>query len=95
MSLGKFIKSSSERKRYTIDYSNWLDTLETVASATYSVSPVETGGLVVDASSTTSTTAIFYASLGVLASTYTITVTMTTSAGQVKQDTVVITIRTP
>ena len=30
MRLGSFVKSPVERKRYTIDYSDWLDTGETV-----------------------------------------------------------------
>jgi hypothetical protein len=95
MSIGKFIKSPAERKRYTIDYSNWLDTTETVASVTYAVTPVEAGGLVVDSSSVTPTTGIFYISLGNLSSAYTITATMTSSANQIKQDTIAVIIRIP
>lgn len=38
MLLGRKLISPSDKRRYTIDYSDWLDTTETIDSVTFAVS---------------------------------------------------------
>lgn len=86
MILAKYTKQPSERKRYVLDYSDWLDSGETISTAVFSVDPV--GGLIVDASSigTPATTVAYFVSSGTTAVQYTVTVTISTSGGQIKED---------
>lgn len=96
MQLGKFVKAPADRKRYTVVYSDWLDQSELVASAVYSVDPVsDTSPLVVDGTSidTTSTGLVFYASGGEDGGTYRVTIIMTTSGGQIREDVVQYSVR--
>jgi hypothetical protein len=95
MKLGNYPKTPAERKRYAIDYADWLDTGEVIASWTIVVAPVTTSPLVIDEVSLdlALTTLVFYASGGLHSKTYTATVTATTSGGQVKEDTVLFTVR--
>ena len=88
MKLGKFLKAPVERKRYSIDYNNWLDTGETIATRAFSVTPVTTPAFVVDASAnlTGNRSIAFYVSGGVADETYKVVVTVNTSSGQVKED---------
>lgn len=90
MKLASFIKAPLERKRYALDYSNWLDGSETVISTvTFVVTPTVNGGLVVDAYSVSpATKVVFFVSGGVVNAKYVVLVRITTSAGQVKEDTV-------
>jgi hypothetical protein len=93
MKLGNYIKFPAERKRYAIDYTDWLDTGETLTAVTYTVSPGT--DLVVDASSISSSglVAVFFVSGGTAGTVYTIDVRATTSGGQIKEDTVLFTLR--
>lgn len=93
MRLGKFNKTPAERKRYTIDYTDWLDTSETVASVVYTITPSNT--LVVDAQSILAGNKkiSFYISGGNDFETYNVEVKITTSTGQVKEDVVVFAVR--
>jgi hypothetical protein len=95
MKLANFIKSPSERKRYTIDYSDWLDTSETISSITFTVTPTGTGALQIDAYSIANpaTSVVFFANYGVANINYTVDVIMTTSGGQIKEDTIQFTVR--
>jgi hypothetical protein len=96
MRLGRFSKTPSERKRYAIDYSQWLDTGETVVTYTFTATPVDaTTTFTVDASSLSAsgTTLVFFVSGGANNSQYTVDVKATTSGGQVKEDTVLFTVR--
>ena len=95
MKLARFTKQPSERKRYTIDYSDWLDTGETISTVAFVPSPVATGGLEIDAFSiaTPATAVVFFANYGVSGTTYTVTVTITTSGGQIKEDEVLFSVR--
>lgn len=95
MRLGSFVKTPIERKRYAIDYSEWLDTGETLSTVIYTVSPTTTSPLVVDATSIGSgnTLAVFFVSGGLNGKQYTIDVVATTSGGQIKEDTVLFTVR--
>jgi len=95
MKLGKFIKSPVERKRYSIDYSAWLDSGEKVESITFSVSPSTSSNLVVDAYSIPSagTSVTFFVNAGLDGRTYTIDVVMHTSGGQIKEDQILFSVR--
>jgi hypothetical protein len=95
MRLGSFVKTPVERKRYAIDYSEWLDTGETLTTVTYAVSPTTTSPLVVDASSIGSgnTVAVFFINGGLNGRQYTVDVVANTSGGQIKEDTVLFTVR--
>lgn len=88
MKLGKYIKASTERKRYSIDYDNWLDTGELISSKTFSVDPVTSPALVIDASAFLpgNRSIAFFVNGGVDGKTYKVSVTVTTSGGQVKED---------
>lgn len=93
MKIGKFTKTPTERKRYQIDYTNWLDTGETVATRAFTVEP--TGSLVVDASLilTGNKAVSFFVNGGDDGETYKVVVTITTSGGQTKEDLVYFSVR--
>jgi hypothetical protein len=96
MRLGSFVKSPVERKRYTIVYSDWLDTGETVTARVFSVSPTSISSpFVVDASSIASDglSVVYFVSGGVDKTNYTVDVRVTTSGGQVKEDTIYYAVR--
>lgn len=88
MRLAKFSKTPDERKRYTIDYTDWLETSETVASVTYTIRQVTSPVLVVDAQSilTGNKKISFYISGGDDLETYDVEIKITTSTGQIKED---------
>lgn len=87
MILNKFRKVPADRKRYVVDYADWLNNLETVTSVTLEGN-VPTDNFYVDAYTvdTGGLQVIFYVSGGVSGSTYNVTITATTSLAQVKQD---------
>lgn len=95
MKLARFTKGPTERKRYSIDYSDWLDTGETISAVTFTPSPLATGGLEVDAYtiSTPATSVVFFANAGIDGTTYTLDVTITTSGGQIKEDQILFSVR--
>lgn len=92
MKLARFAKQPAERKRYTIDYSDWLDTGETISLVAFTVSPT---GLEIDAYSiaVSGTSVAFFANYGVNGTAYTVTVTITTSGGQIKEDEILFAVR--
>lgn len=92
MRLGKFIKAPAERKRYAIDYSQWLETGETISSYTLTASP---SGLLVDGAlvDVTGTILVFFVSYGTAAQQYNLDVQINTSGGQIKEDTVLFVVR--
>lgn len=95
MKLGKFIKAPNERKRYSIDYNNWLDTGETILTRTFDVTPVTTVPLAVDASVILAGNRgiAFYVSGGVDDETYKVVTSITTSGGQVKEDVILFQVK--
>jgi hypothetical protein len=97
MKLANFIKSPLERKRYTIDYTDWLDTGETVQSIVFTVTPTTAATLQVDAYSiaVNGLSVVFFANYGNLGTVYTVEALMTTSGGQIKEDEILFTIRDP
>ena len=97
--MGKYVKASTDRKRYQIDYTNWLDTGELVSSAVFSI-PINrlTPLLVVNDVQVlpTGLGVQFYVSGGVDGITYRILSAITTNTGpQNKLDEILITIREP
>jgi len=97
MNLGKYFKSPDERKRYSIDYTDWLDTGEQLSAVTFEVIPVDADPVAIDgiAIETGNKSVVFYASAGLDGKSYKAIATMTTSGGQVKEDTVQYTIKAP
>jgi hypothetical protein len=95
MKLGRFTKQPAERKRYSIDYTDWLDTGETITLASFTVTPASAGALVIDAFSipAAAKSVVFFANFGVSGTTYTVTVTITTSGGQIKEDEILFAVR--
>lgn len=98
MKLAKFYKSPVERKRYALDYTDWLDTGETLSSALFTITPsTGTSPLEVDAFAIASSglELVFFVSFGDDGSTYTVDVQITTSGGQVKEDQILFTVKEP
>lgn len=95
MKLARFTKASAERKRYTIDYADWLDTGETISSADFTVTPATDNALRVDAYSIASpaTSVVYFVNYGLDGTTYTVEVTITTSGGQIKEDQVLYSVK--
>lgn len=97
--LAKYTQSPSEVKRYSIEYSDWLDTGENLGSATFAVTPVTDPAFVVQSSQIVAgdTGALsqlrFFVAGGVVNTSYSIVVTAETSGGQTKQDTVLFVLR--
>jgi hypothetical protein len=97
MNLGKYFKAPDERKRYSIDYTDWLDTGESLLAVTFEVIPIDADPVAIDgiAIETGAKGVVFYASGGISGTSYKAIATMTTSGGQVKEDTVQYTVRAP
>jgi len=97
MALARFIQSPSERKRYVIDYADWLSTGETVSSFTFTVSPTTAPAFIVNGTglSLTNTDIIFFASGGVDGQNYKVEVFATTSIGEIKEDVILFDVRDP
>lgn len=81
-------KTPLERKRYTVSYANWLDDLETVSTAAYSIDNETDPPLAVDGSfiQPDGLGLSFFVSGGVTDEQYQLHILMTTSNGQIKED---------
>jgi hypothetical protein len=88
MRLGRFHQYALERKRYEIDYSQWLQSGEIIVDFALP-SPA---GLTIDSVSLAQadTMLIFFASGGVAGSSYALNVTIATSLDQTKRDAITI-----
>lgn len=100
MSLSKYVKAASERKRYQIDYTNWLDIGELVVTVIFAVqNNTIVNPLVVDGVGNTigNLGVQFYVAGGVDGVTYTVLATMTSNSAesQIKLDTVLYFIKEP
>jgi hypothetical protein len=95
MTLGKYTKTPAERKRYQIDFSEWLDTGETIITFSYSSTPVDASPVIIDeyAIAADGLSVGFYASGGVLGSNYKIDVLASTSGGQEKEEIILFSVR--
>lgn len=88
MKLGTYTKTPDERKRYSLDYTDWLDSTEIVNGVTFVVSPITGSPLQVDANSIDpeGKQVVFFVNYGEDGVTYTVDVRITTSGGQTKED---------
>jgi hypothetical protein len=95
--IGKYVQTSDERKRYSIDYSEWLDSGETVSTAVFDILPVTVPALVVDAIGVfpDGLSIQYYVSGGLTGITYDAFVKITTNMSQIKEDGIVVSIREP
>lgn len=91
--LGRFIQTPTERKKYTVNYTDWLAAGESIISFAYSSVPASPTPARIDAYSITSPTVPIYISGGVDGTQYKILITATTSLGQIKNDEVVIVVK--
>lgn len=98
MRIARYVKSAGERKRYTIDYTDWLDTGELVTGVVFSVLDVTVPPVVVDGVQTLPSGAgvQYYVAGGVNGNDYSVLATLTTTLGpQIRVDEVVIVVRDP
>lgn len=98
MRLGKFKQAPLEKRRYFVDYSDWLDTGETLSGTpTLNVIGTTTPPLVADgiALSTDSTGVVFYISGGLDGEEYQVDILVNTTATQTKEDSFVYIIEAP
>ena len=88
MALGRYKKTPTEVKRYSVEYSHWLDTSEYVSSVSFATISTNTGTitLTADTIGASATSVSFLVSGGDDGQTYEVAVTMVTSAGQTRQD---------
>lgn len=94
MRLGRFTKTPNEVKRYKIEYSDWLDTGEYVSAATFTqLSGTGLLTIVTNAITGTSTQLTFAVSGGSDGVDYEIAVRTTTTGNQVKEDSIVFSVR--
>lgn len=86
--LAAFQKRAIERKRYTLDYSCWLDEGETLADFAIVVTPASVPPLVASGaySDPTDTKITTYISAGLAGAIYTVSFIASTSYGQTKRD---------
>jgi hypothetical protein len=93
----RYVKAEGERKRYQLDYTNWLDTGELVTSVVFTISnQTGTKPLVIDGIQVlpSGLGAQYYVSGGLNTTQYQVTATLTTTTGpQVREDTLIFTIR--
>ena len=98
MPLKKYVKAASERKRYSINYSDWLDIGELLTGVTFTI-PVNnaTTPLVVDDVAVTpdSLGVQYYVSAGAAGEQYEVVATASTSGAQIKVDDLLFTVREP
>ena len=83
--LGTKFKDPADVLDYDIDYGDWIASGDTITTVTTSVSPA--GELAVDSVQISSPEVKIWVSGGEAGSTYTITVTASTTAGRVKEET--------
>jgi hypothetical protein len=95
--IGKYVQAEGERKRYQIDYSDWLDDGEGVQVVTFTISSATTPPLVIDGVQVLPTAlgVQYYISGGLDGTTYEAIATMTTTQTQIREDGVIVAIREP
>ncbi len=95
--IGKYVKAEGERKRYQIDYSNWLDSGETVVSVVFVINNQTATKLLVfnDVQVLPSALAVqYYISGGLDGTTYDVTATLTTNIGpQIREDEIFVVVK--
>lgn len=86
--LSSVLKYQAERKRYTIDYSAWLDVSEALSQFQLVVSPITVPPLVADGAyvSPDFSQIITFFSQGLANTSYTVQFLARTNQGQIKRD---------
>lgn len=94
--LARYIKDPDERKRYSIDYSEWLDDGERMLTVTPTLAPSDADPVLVqDVQIDPSERSVqYYLEGGTANVDYTILFTVTTSGNQTKEDVIVCAVRT-
>lgn len=85
MVIGRKNQTVGDRRKYIVDYSQWLDTGVTItlgAATTTSLTAT------IDTVSITATTLIFYVNNGALNELFTVAIQVTDSNGEIKNDTI-------
>lgn len=96
MRLGNFTKTPAEVKRYKVEYSDWLDTGEYVQSVVLTVTPTSPSNPLTAAANSigaSATSFAFFVAGGVTGTVYTVDIRVTTTGGQIKEDTILFTVR--
>lgn len=91
--LGKFVQTPDEKKRYTFDYSEWLDVGETITDTASEIDNATIPPLEVDSLTHDNTLATWYVAGGKHLENYTVIIKITTSAGQIKEDAITIKVK--
>lgn len=92
MRLGHFQKTPAERKRYAVDYVNWLDTGETLAAYQFTITPANAVA-VTSPTISSGTKLVFFVEGGASGKQYSVDIRVTTSGNQIKEDTILYTVR--
>lgn len=92
MQLAKRSHTEGDRRRFVIDYSEWLDRGNTVESA---VVTSDSTTATVDDVTTTADKVIFFVNGGSLNETFTVSVAMTDTRTEIKNDTIDFTVVAP
>lgn len=99
MAIAKYVKAASDRKRYQIDYTDWLDTGEAVSGVVFSVEDNAVAPVLVVDDIMVLPTGLgvqYYISGGINGKTYRVLPNLTTTQGpQTKLDEIFVTIREP
>lgn len=95
MALARFLQTSAERKRYVVDYSDWLDSGETITTFSVTISPSTTPAFAVDSTAVagSGTQIVFFASGGIDGGSYDVELLATTTLTERKQDCIQFTVR--
>lgn len=94
--LAKYQKDPDERKRYLVDYDQWLDTGESIQSTDFSVvtntvaSPLVVDGVQIGPDNRS---VQYYVSAGLNGTDYEIRATIITDIGQTKEDVILFQVR--
>lgn len=98
MPLKKYVKGAGERKRYSIDYSDWLDIGELLTGVVFTIptNNVSTPLVVDDVAVTPDGLGVqYYVSGGADGEQYEVVATATTSGAQIKVDDLLFSVREP
>jgi hypothetical protein len=94
MILDRYSQQPAEVRRRQIDYGEWLDTDEIITDVANAISPVTVPPLALTSVTIDPTGKIveYFASGGLTGTDYTVTITITTDDGQVREDELDITV---
>lgn len=92
MIIARYTKTPIERRRQTIDYTEWLDPGELIAGVTFEVMPSAVSVNTITILSP-ATRIRFFVEGGVSGASYELTAVITTTKGQVKRDKILVLVR--